>query len=353
MPKKIRVLVVDDSAFMRKALRRMLGSDPMIELVGEAKDGLQGLEMARRLKPDVITLDIQMPEMDGLQCLRRIMAEQPTPALMVSSLTSEGGEMTLRALSAGAVDFIDKSSCHTIMDVLDIADSLLTKVKVAAGVDVRKLSPAPAAVVPAAAPAAPRPEPAAAVGAPAHIVAIGASTGGPMALEKVVIPIGPGYPGAVLIVQHMPVGFTKSLADRLDGMSGLEIREAKEDDPVVPGRAYIAPGGYHLRLARRGDDYFVHIDKNPRDTLYIPSVDVLFRSVADQWPGRALAVVMTGMGADGAEGATALKARGATVVAQNEDTCVVYGMPRAAHLAGAVDRLVPLEKIADEIIKFK
>ncbi len=351
MPKrKISVLVVDDSAFMRKALKRMLRSDPMIRVAGDAKDGLEAIDKVARLKPDVITLDVKMSGMDGLEALKRIMKENPTPVLMVSSLTSEGGDVTLRALKMGAVDFIDKSSCHTTMDILEIAESLVEKIKVIAGVDLKKLSqPEPKAP--------PKPLPPKATtgkgGAPSHIVAIGASTGGPMSLETVLTALPADYPGAILVVQHMPVGFTSSLAERMNNQCQMEVKEAQEDDPIVPGRIYIAPGGYHLKLRRAVDRFYVLLSKSPRDSQHCPSVDVMMSAVAAVWPGKSLGIVMTGMGADGTEGIKDLKERGGVILAQNEATCVVFGMPRAAYLSGAVDRMVPLNLIAEEIVRFK
>lgn len=350
--RKISVLVVDDSAFMRKALKRMLRSDPAIRVAGDAKDGLEAIEKVKRLKPDVVTLDVRMTGMDGIEALSRIMEENPTPVLMVSSLTSEGGNVTLKALEKGAVDFIDKSSCHTAMDILDIADSLVQKVKVIAGVDMKKL----AELAPASAPAM-RPAPISPVsddtGLPSHVVAIGASTGGPMSLEKVLTALPQEYPGAILVVQHMPVGFTTSLAERMNQQCPMEVKEAHEDDPVIPGRIYIAPGGYHMTLRRSRDKFAIALGKNPRDTQHCPSVDVMMESVAKTWPGKMLAIILTGMGADGVKGIAAVKDRGGSVLAQNEATCVVFGMPRAAYLSGCVDRMVPLNHVSREIYSFK
>lgn len=349
--KKITVLVVDDSAFMRKALKRMLRSDPIISVVGDAKEGLEALDKVNRLKPDVVTLDVKMPGLDGIQTLELIMRENPTPVLMVSSMTSEGGEITLNALELGAVDFIDKSSCHTTMDILDIAESLVNKIKVISGVDLKKVAESTPDPVPA--PLPPRPAiimPSADV--PAQIVAIGTSTGGPMSLEKVLTSLPADYPGAIMVVQHMPVGFTKSLAERMNLQCSMEVKEAQEDDPILPGRIYIAPGGYHLTLRRANDKYFATLSKTPRDTAHCPSVDVLMKSVAEFWPGPMLGIIMTGMGSDGSEGIRNMKKKGAVILAQNEDTCVVFGMPRAAWLSGCVDRMVPLNWIAEEIYQF-
>ncbi len=349
--KKVSVLVVDDSTFMRKALKRMLTSDPMITVAGEAKDGREAVEAVKRLRPDVVTLDIKMPVMDGLQALQQIMRECPIPVLMVSSLTSEGGELTLKALEMGAVDIIDKSSCHTFMDIVDIADSLVKKVKVLAGVDmgkvVRTRQPARASR-----PGKPK-LPSAVAEDPNHIIAIGSSTGGPMALETVLSSLPADHPGALLIVQHMPVGFTLPLAERLNRQSRFLVKEAEEDDILLRGRAYIAPGGYHLKLKRQNGRFRVLLTRNPKDSQHRPSVDVMMKSVASVWRGRKMGVLLTGMGTDGVDGMAAIKRAGGATIAQDEKTCVVFGMPRAAHEAGSVDRLLPLNRISSRILEFE
>jgi len=346
---QVRVLVVDDSAFMRKALKRMLNLDPAIKVVADAKDGAEALKKIQRLKPDVVTLDVKMPVMDGLQTLEKIMQDCPTPVLMVSSLTNEGGGITMRALASGAVDFIDKSSCHTVMDIIGIADSLVEKVKIIAGVDIGKLvkkskvEPLRREI---------EHEPIVSADVPSHIVAVGASTGGPMSLETVLKPLSRDYPGAIMVVQHMPVGFTASFADRLNNICSMTVTEAKDNDPILPGNIYIAPGGYHLLLKRSNDKFFASLSKYPCDVAHIPSVDVMMKSVAAIWPGRIMGIILTGMGQDGVEGVRAIKGRGGEVLAQNEATCVVYGMPKAAKQSGCVDRMVPLNCVAREISRF-
>lgn len=351
---KISVLVVDDSAFMRKAMKRMLRSDPMIRVCSEASTGLEALDKIKRLRPDVVTLDVKMPGMDGLQTLDRIMKECPVPVLMVSSLTSEGGEITLRALEIGAVDFIDKSSCHTTMDIIEIAESLIQKIKMIARVDIRKVMGTKSTSMPKPSLAAPSPaiEQPPKDENPSFIVAIGTSTGGPIALESV-LPYIPGdYPGAVLVVQHMPVGFTSSLAQRMNQKCQLEVKEAEEDDIILPRRVYIAPGGYHLKLQNSFDKFYIALSKDPADAPHRPSVDVMMNSVAQVWPGIMLGVIMTGMGNDGSQGIQAIKRKGGMIIAQNEETCVVFGMPRAAQNTGCVDRMLPLDRIASEINRF-
>ncbi len=350
-PKKIKVVVVDDSAFMRKALKRMLSSDSSIRVVADARDGEEAVEKVKLHRPDVVTLDVKMTGMDGLEALKRIMAETPTPALMVSSLTSDGGEITLKALELGAVDFIDKSSCHTTMDILEIAESLIEKVKIIAGVDLAKVAETARASQEAqAAPAQVVPE---GSGVPSHIVAMAASTGGPMTLEKVLTAIPSDFPGAILVVQHMPIGFTRSLAERFDKLCPMAVSEAEEGMPILPGRVYIAPGGYHLHLQRKNETFHAFLSRTPRDSAHIPSADEMMTSVARKWPGKILGVILTGMGDDGTAGARAIKEAGGRVIAQDEATCVVFGMPRAASVAGFVDKLVPLSEMAREILDFK
>jgi two-component system chemotaxis response regulator CheB len=349
--KKVSVLIVDDSAFIRKAMKRMLGSDPMIEVLGEARDGIEALEKVKKLKPDVVTLDVKMPDMGGLEALEQIMRENPVPVLMVSSLTSEGGEITLRALEMGAVDFIDKSSCHTTMDILDIEDSLIQKVKVIAGVDLKKVVESKPAVKPV--PFTPSPSEVKAKNEnPSHLVAIGTSTGGPMSLDKVLTSLPGDYPGAILVVQHMPIGFTRSLAERMNRQCSMAVKEAEEGDIILPGNIYIAPGGYHLKIRRSKEKYCTVLSKNPFDMAHRPSIDVMMKSIAETWRGKILGIIMTGMGHDGVEGVKAIKQKGGTVLAQNEETCVVFGMPKAAYLTGYVDRMVSLEQLAMEINKF-
>lgn len=350
--RKIRVLVVDDSTFMRKALRRMLTSDPAIDVVGDAADGPSALSEILRLHPDVVTMDVRMPGMDGLTLLRKVMAQCPTPVLMVSAVTQEGGAVTLGALEAGAVDFIDKSACHTMMDILDIADDLVNKVKVLSRVDAHRLQrnirhratkpPAPRPVVEVSGPDSP----------PTHVVVIGASTGGPVALESIIRELPPPFAGAILVAQHMPEGFTRSLADRLDQHTPWRVCEAEQGEPIRSGGVYVAPSGYHLTLRFDDGSYRVRLSRDPKDTPHHPSVDVLFENVARTWEHKLLGIVLTGMGRDGEQGVKAIVAHGGRVVAQDEETCVVFGMPQVAQATGCVDELLPLSKMAVEIGRF-
>jgi two-component system chemotaxis response regulator CheB len=339
----IRVLVVDDSAFVRQALSRMLGAAPDIQVVGTAADGSEGYEKALALRPDVVTLDIKMPRMDGLEALRRIMAACPVPVLLLSSLTSEGGEVTLRGLELGAMDFVDKSSVQGHMNLLSLSDELLTKVRALASVPRARL------VVPA-----PRVEPAAARGARlaagAEVVVIGTSTGGPPALQAIIPRLPAGLGAAVLVVQHMPVGFTRSLAERLDTRSVLRVREAEDGEPVRPGVVLIAPAGRHMKVRKRAGATRVWLDDEPLAALHRPSVDVLMAAVATAYGPRSLGIILTGMGSDGVEGMRAIRRAGGRTLAESEETAIIYGMPKAAVEAGVVDASVALGRMADEIL---
>jgi two-component system chemotaxis response regulator CheB len=339
---KIRVLVVDDSAFVRQALTRMIGSAPDMEVVGTAADGAEGLQKVRALGPDVVTLDIKMPKVDGLVALQRIMTECPVPVLLLSSLTSEGADVTLRGLELGAVDFVDKSSVEGPMNLLALADQLQAKVRALAWARERRpvAAPAPAPAVG---------EPVAPARGSTEVVVIGASTGGPPALQQIIpkLPARPDF--AVLVVQHMPVGFTKSLADRLAARSPLPVREASDGEIVQPGLVLIAPAGRHMKVRRRGGVVRVVLDDEPREALHRPSVDVLMASVAKAYGARTVGMLLTGMGADGVEGLRAIRGVGGVTLAESEETCVIFGMPTPALAAGVVDRALPLYRLAEEI----
>jgi two-component system, chemotaxis family, protein-glutamate methylesterase/glutaminase len=336
----IRVLVVDDSAFVRKALARMLGDAPDIEVVGTAVDGQDGLEKALSLRPSVITLDVKMPRVDGLEALRRIMSECPTPVLLLSSLTSEGADVTLRGLELGALDFVDKSSVQGHMNLLGLADELRAKVRALAGSQ-RRL---------AAHRAAPRPPEARVEHGRAEVVVIGTSTGGPAALQAVIPRLPASLAAPILVVQHMPLGFTRSLAERLDQKSALVVREARDGEPPQPGRVLVAPAGRHLKLRRVNGEARLWLDYEPLDALHRPSVDVLMQTAARVYGPGVLGIVLTGMGSDGVEGLRAIRAAGGRTLAQSEDSCVIFGMPKAALEAGVVHRAVPLERVPDEIL---
>jgi two-component system chemotaxis response regulator CheB len=336
----IRVLVVDDSAFVRQALTRMLTTED-IEVVGAAVDGQDGVEKCLLHRPDVVTLDVKMPRLGGLDALKRIMEECPTAVLLLSSQTSEGAETTLRGLELGAMDFVDKSSVQGHMNLLSLAEDLRAKVRALASVPREKLgalrAPAPMAQ------AAPHVR-------EAEVVVIGTSTGGPPALQAIIPRLPGDLPSPVLVVQHMPVGFTKSLADRLDGRSALKVKEAEDGETIHAGVVYIAPAGRHMKVKRRGTQVRVWLDDEPKGALHRPAVDVLMTSVARVYGSRALGVLLTGMGADGVEGMRALKEAGSRTMAESEETSIIYGMPKAAVEAGVVDRSIPLYRMADEIL---
>jgi two-component system chemotaxis response regulator CheB len=341
----IRVLVVDDSAFVRQALTRMLSAAPGIEVVGTAVDGQDGVEKVLLLRPDVVTLDVKMPRLGGLEALQQIMDQCPTPVLLLSSQTSEGADITMRGLDLGAMDFIDKSTVQGNMNLLNLSKDLVARVRALASVPRHRLvHAAPGPVLPV-----PRPRPA--VSPQVDLVVIGTSTGGPPALQQIIPRLPAPFPGTILIVQHMPVGFTRSLAERLDQRSLLPVREAEDGEPLVPGLVLIAPAGRHMKVRRRGHQApRVWLDDEPLAALHRPSVDVLMTSVARVYGSRALGIVLTGMGTDGVEGLRAIRAGGGRTLAESEESCVIYGMPKAALEAGVAQRAVPLARMADEIL---
>jgi two-component system chemotaxis response regulator CheB len=321
---KIKVLVVDDSAFVRRAIIRMFEGSAAIQIIDVASDGEMALDLIKKLHPDVVTLDVKMPIMDGLKALERIMIECPIPVVMLSSLTERGGENTLRALELGAVDFIDKSSAGGPMDISAIAQELTAKIHIAAQVDVQKLQSRAgmAAKITLFPPKSIKKQ----LGT--EVVLIGTSTGGPPALQAILSEIPEEFPCPILIVQHMPVGFTASLAERLNRVCPISVKEAVDGEAIVPGQAYIAPAGKHLKIKRSGGSLYVWLDLFPENALHRPSVDALFESAAEVCEHRCLAFVLTGMGRDGAVGAQALKRAGARVVAESEETSRVFGMPK-------------------------
>ena len=361
----IKVVVVDDSAFMRKAISTMLAKDPEIDVVATARDGEEGLELIRKHNPDVVTLDIEMPRMDGLTCLRHIMMEMPRPVLMVSSLTSEGAEATLKALDLGAVDFIPKQLSKVSLDIVKIEESLISKVKIVAsrrmmhsrpragGIIARTPAPAPVSASAAAAARTARPSgPATLPGGSAKrdVVVIGVSTGGPPAVQKVLSALPANFPASIVIAQHMPAAFTGPFAKRLDGLCQISVKEAEAGDRLKPGCAFIAPGGKHLMLKQMISRVDLEITTEPASALYKPSANVLIGSAADAVGRRALGVILTGMGNDGMEGIRALKAKGGRALAQSDATCVVYGMPKAIVDAGLSDEIVDIDDMAQAIM---
>ena len=346
-PKMIRVLVADDSAFMRTAITRMIESDPNLRVGATAQTGQEALDKVKTLKPDVVTLDIEMPGMNGLDTLRHIMKECPTPVIMVSSLTQEGAEVTLEALDIGAFDYVPKQSSFVSLDIVKIREELISKIKAAAESKIKR--PMLRVGKPAT------PEHKTVIATPknaATIVALGTSTGGPKALQEMLPLLPEDLNVPVLIVQHMPPGFTGPFAKRLNGLCKINVREAIQEEEVQPGVVYIAPAGQHMTVYRRGaSKVAVRLAQTPTGLLHMPSVDVMMNSVAEVFRSLTLGVIMTGMGADGAKGMETIKREGGFNVGQDEPTCTVYGMPRSAAEAGVLQRVVPLPQIPEQIMQ--
>jgi two-component system chemotaxis response regulator CheB len=339
---RIKVLIVDDSALIRQLLRDILSADPEIEVVGAARDPYYAWERIKTTNPDVLTLDVEMPRMDGLTFLERLMRVHPIPVLMVSSLTEKGCETTLRAMELGAVDFITKPKVDVATGTVELADEITQKVKTVARARLRKRS-APTA------PPTRLASTASLVKSTEKVIAIGASTGGTEALMEVLSALPADMPG-IAIVQHMPPGFTTSFADRLNYFCQLRISEARDGDRLLPGHALLAPGGYHMAVRRDGAQYFVRVGMGEPVNRHRPSVDVLFNSCARHVGRNAIGVILTGMGGDGARGMLAMRQAGAHTIGQDEATCVVYGMPREAVSLGGVDDVVPLTSIAGRLV---
>ena len=344
----IRVVVVDDSAFMRKAISTMLKNDPQIEVVAVARDGEEGLEMVRKYDPDVVTMDIEMPKMDGLTALKHIMMEMPRPVIMVSSLTTEGAEATLKAMEYGAVDFIPKQFSMVSLEIVKIEEELRSKVKsVARKKDnlrvfrrIKKKAPVTtikgfdkkkSILV-------------------RDIVAVGVSTGGPPVVQKILSELPRDFPACILIAQHMPGSFTGPFARRLNEASQLTVKEAESGDVIKPGHVFVAPGGQHLKIDQKVSRIDVVVTHEPRDALYKPSADVLISSVAKGVGKRGLGVILTGMGHDGLLGIRELKQRGGKAIAQNEESCVVYGMPKAIVDEHLADVVTDVDHMAETIV---
>lgn len=342
--KKIKVLIVDDSKYMRYVLGNMLGADPGMEVVGEARNGLDALEMIPRLNPDVVTMDFEMPRMDGLSALQAIIERHPLPVIMVSSHTREGGEITIRALELGAVDFVHKPEGRDLLTMDGVKEELLAKIKTAALVDVvRAVAQKPAGeaavihapVAPGAAPELRK------------LIIIGSSTGGPKTLCNIMRRFPSNLPASIIIVQHMPEGFTASLSARLNTVSQLDVKEASAGAKILPGKALVAPGDYHLTISK---DKTVRLSQEPRVNGVRPAIDVTMRSAAEVFGDRVVGVILTGMGRDGTEGGGAVRRAGGKMIAQSVDTCVVDGMPLSLIEAGQADKIAPIDKMASEII---
>jgi two-component system chemotaxis response regulator CheB len=351
---KTRVVVVDDSALVRSLLTEIINRQPDMQCVGAASDPLVAREMIRNLNPDVITLDVEMPRMDGIDFLGKLMRLRPMPVVMVSTLTERGADVTLRALELGAVDFVAKPKIGVADGLKRLADDITDKVRVAAKARLNR-APAPVpTVAPEAGPAgsAPRPTAPPALGrlSTEKIIFIGASTGGTEATKEVLLNLPADCP-AVVITQHMPPGFTKSYAARLDGLCRIRVAEARDGERILPGHAYIAPGGLHLSVERSGANYIARVQDGDPVNRHKPSVEVLFKSAARVVGPNALGVMLTGMGADGARAMREMRDAGSYNLAQDETSCVVFGMPREAIAAGATDEVLPLKQIAPRLLE--
>jgi len=342
MQKIVRVLIVDDSAYVRKVVKQMLSRSPFIEVVGVAHDGREALDMIPQLEPDVITLDLIMPGMDGVEFLQKQMARHPIPVVIIS-IANEGGELVLAALDAGAVDFVEKPTALATEKMFEIAEELIDKVKAASNVPLNRLPIVNNNTILPTSNISRKNQ--------FDLVTIGISTGGPQALAMIIPQFPADFPIPISVVLHMPVGYTKMYAARLDNLSPLQVVEAQDSEQVMRGKVLIAPAGRHLTFRRQSNgDIYTHLDARPFDTLHRPSVDVMFQSAAEIYGDRLLGVVMTGMGNDGKQGSAWIKSRGGMVFTEAESSCIVYGMPRSVVEAGLSDKVVPLELMTQAIL---
>ncbi len=342
---KIRVLIIDDSALVRDILEKGLSSDPEIEVVGKAPDVYIARDKIVFRHPDVLTLDVEMPRMDGVEFLRRLMPQYPLPVVMVSSMTGPGAKVTLDALDNGAVDYVLKPSKKIGAGLNEMIKELIDKIKVAATVDVSQWKETASQTV--------RPRRSVThvlEGTTDKVIAIGASTGGTVALRRVIQDFPADMPGTV-IVQHMPPGFTRMFADRLDQTSQVEVKEAEDGDRIITGRVLVAPGGYHMRVVRSGGNYIVKCEEGEKVNGHVPSVEVLFESMAEHVGSNAVGVMLTGMGRDGAFAMKRMRDMGARTMAQDEATSVVYGMPKEAYECGGAEERVAIDSVTDRILR--
>jgi two-component system chemotaxis response regulator CheB len=344
MSERVRVLVVDDSALMRKLISQILARDNDIEVVGTAMDGALGLKKVADLKPDVVTLDLEMPRMDGMEMLRQITKKSRVPVIIVSALSTEGASATFRALAFGAFDFVAKPRDAASAHMEEIAEDLIAKIKAAANSKSRQVqAPALPEHIKASKPASrPRQE-------PTKIVAIGISTGGPNALLYMLAKLPGDFRGSIIVVQHMPEGFTHMFANRLNESCAIDVKEAQSGDLITAGRALICPGNRHIKVRRMPLGNTVVLSDEPRVNGHRPSADVLFRSLASEFGSRGVGLLMTGMGEDGAAGLGLVKDAGGVTIAQSEESCVVFGMPKVAIERGFATRVIPLDKLASTL----
>jgi two-component system chemotaxis response regulator CheB len=345
--KKIKVLCVDDSALIRSVMTEIINSQSDMTVVGTAADPLVARDLIKVTNPDVLTLDVEMPRMDGLEFLEKLMRLRPMPVVMVSSLTERGSEIALRALELGAIDFVTKPRLGVRDGLLSYTELITGKIRTAASARLLPARPAAGARTGGDTPQE------SLLRSPLlsteKLIIIGASTGGTEAIREVLQPLPPDSP-AVMIAQHMPAGFTRSFAQRLDGLCRITVKEAEHGERVLPGYAYIAPGGFHLSLARSGANYVAHLDQEPPVNRHRPSIDVLFDSAAKHAGKNAIGIILTGMGKDGAEGLLRMRRAGAHTLAQDEASCVVFGMPREAIALGAVDDVSPLGEVSRRVL---
>ena len=342
----IKILIVDDSAFMRKLLSDLFSSEPDFMVIDTARNGQDAVDKVKKLKPDLITMDVEMPIMDGMTAVEMIMKNTPTPVIMISSLTKQGAEATLRALELGAVDFVAKAS-GIISSIAGIGNEILTKSRVAVGAKVPKYSEKAVKGPVLMNPLFQR----TVLANDEQVVAIGTSTGGPRALQEIITNLPGNLPCGVVIVQHMPPGFTKSLSERLNSLSSLTVKEAEHNDIIRPGLVFIAPGDYHMTIEREGNKKIIKLNQNPPIGGHRPAVDPMMESIARVYGQRAVGVILTGMGHDGAKGIQAIKQKQGYTIAEDQSTAVVFGMSKSAIELGVVDKIAPLSTIAAEIIK--
>ncbi len=345
MTEPIKVLVVDDSTFMRRTIIGMLKSDPGIHVIGEAVDGEDAVQKVRTLSPDIVTMDIEMPRMNGLDALKIIMKEMPLPVIIVSSLTEDGARETIKALEYGAVDYIPKNLSGNVVNIVNIKNDLIEKIKLFGHkkIKTRGLSDFGKTISLS--------EKCPPQGKKIDIVVIGASTGGPKALQEVLPKLPKDFPCGILVVQHMLPLFTASFAERMNELCQIEVREAKNGDLIKSGLILIAPGGHHVKVRRwQGDEAHIKLLKEPQ-MLHMPSINIAMESVARTFTDHTLGVIMTGMGQDGRDGIKTIKEAKGRTIAQDEETSVIFGMPKAAIDSGCIDKIVPLGRIAEEIMK--